>query len=58
VVFVVLVGIDVVDVMAAYQPVAQACGSTARLRNRRIRRHNIDYVYTDEHNKNHTCSFS
>ena len=28
--FVVLVGIDVVNVMAAYQPVVQACGSQKR----------------------------
>jgi hypothetical protein len=32
--------------------------STARLHNTLICRHNIDCVYTDEHNKNHTCSFS
>jgi hypothetical protein len=33
--FIVLVGIDVVNVMAAYQLIC---------------RHNIDYVYTDSHN--------
>jgi hypothetical protein len=47
-VFFVLVGIDIVNVMAAYQPVVQACGETL------ICRHNIDYVYTDEHEKNHS----
>ena len=31
-------------------PVVQACG-TARLHNRLVCRHNIDYVYTDEHNR-------
>jgi hypothetical protein len=41
----VLVSVDVVNVMAAYQPVVQACGS------RLICRNNIDYVYTDEHSK-------
>jgi len=46
----VLVGIDVVNVMAAYQPVVQACGS-ARLHNRLICHHNIDYIYTDQHRK-------
>jgi hypothetical protein len=52
-----LVGIDAVSVMAAYQPVVQACGEqwrqelTARLHNRLICRHNIDCVYTDEHKK-------
>ena len=57
--FSVLVGIDAVNVMAAYQPVVQACGSqwrqsplwTAPPHNRLICRHNIDYVYTDEHRK-------
>jgi hypothetical protein len=39
--FSVLVGIDAVNVMAAYQPAVQACGC----------RHNIDCVYTDEHRK-------
>ena len=39
-----LVGIDVVNVMAEYQPVAQACGE-----HRLICRH--DCVYTDEHRK-------
>jgi hypothetical protein len=61
VVLVALVGIDVVNVMAAYQLVVQACGSrwrkemqilsplrTTRLHNRLICRHNIDWVYTDE----------
>jgi hypothetical protein len=43
-VFFVLVSIDIVNVMAAYQP-------TARLHNRLICRHNIDYVYTDENKK-------
>ena len=47
--FSVLIDIDVVNVMAAYQPVVQAC--TARLHNRLICRHNIDYVYIDEHRK-------
>ena len=47
--FSVLVGIDAVNVMAAYQPVVQACGSTARLHNRLI--YNIDCVYTDEQRK-------
>jgi hypothetical protein len=31
---------------------------TARLHNRLVCRNNIDFVYNDEHNKNHTCSFS
>jgi len=31
---------------------------TAHLRNRLICRHNIDYVYTDEHKKTILCSFS
>jgi len=54
--FAVLVGIDVVNIMAAYQPVVQAC--PARLHNRLICSHNIDYVYTDEHSKTILCSFS
>jgi hypothetical protein len=41
----VLVGIDAVSVMAAYQPVVQACGEQHRLI------YNIDCVYTDEHRK-------
>jgi hypothetical protein len=32
----VLVGVDAVNVTAAYQPVVQACGSTARLHSRLI----------------------
>jgi len=47
----VLVGIDVVSVMVAYQPVVQACDSNTCLHNRLIYCHNIDYVYTDEHRK-------
>jgi hypothetical protein len=39
----VLVGIDALNVMVAYQPVVQACGSPCH--------HNIDCVYTDEHRK-------
>jgi hypothetical protein len=34
--FTVLVSIDAVNVMAAYQPVVQACGLPARLHNRLI----------------------
>ena len=45
--FSVHVGIDVGNVMAAYQPVMQACGSPWR--QELICRHNIDYVYIDEH---------
>ena len=55
--FFVFVGIDAVNVMAVYHPVVQACGSQWRqercLHNRLICRHNIDYVYTDEHRKKH-----
>jgi hypothetical protein len=42
-VFIELVGIDAVNIMAAYQPVVQVCGSQCC--------HNFDYVYTDEHSK-------
>jgi len=35
--------------MRAFEP--HACGSNARVHNRLIYRHNIDYVYTDEHRK-------
>jgi len=38
----VLVGIDAVNVMVAYQPLVQAWGSHCET-------HNIDCVYTDEH---------
>jgi hypothetical protein len=38
----------VVNVLASYQPVVQACG-TARLHNRLICRHDIDHVINDEH---------
>jgi hypothetical protein len=50
---IVLVVNDVVNVMAAYQPVVQACGTpcTARLHNRLICRHNIDHVINYEHNR-------
>ena len=46
--FSVLVSIDAVSVMVAYQPV------TARLHDRLICRHNTDCFYTDEHGKNHS----
>jgi hypothetical protein len=46
----VLVVNDMISVMAAYQSVAQACG-TARLHNRLVCRHNIDHVINDEHNR-------
>ena len=45
-VFSMLVGIDADTVMAAYQPVVQACSSQWR--------QDIDCVYTDEHGKNHS----
>ena len=50
-------------IMAAYQPVMQACGTrqrkeqflplrcTARLHNRLVCRHDIDHVINDEHNR-------
>jgi len=44
--FSVHVAIDVVNVMAAYQPIVQACGSKWL-----ICRHNIDYVYSDVYRK-------
>ena len=62
--FSVLVGIGVVNVMATYQPLVQAYGSQwrqflpPRMHNRLICRHNIDYIYTDEHRKTILCSFS
>jgi len=58
--FSVLFGIDAVNVMAAYQPVVQACSSQWRqeLYNRLICRHNIDCVCTNQHRKTILCSFS
>jgi hypothetical protein len=50
--FFVLVGIDAVNIMAAYQLVVQACGSQWRQELQfLICSHNIDCVYTDEHRK-------
>ena len=45
--FSVVIGIDAVNVMATYQFLSSLW--TARLHNRLICRHNIDYVSTDEH---------
>jgi hypothetical protein len=54
----VLVVNDVVNVVAAYQPVVQACGTqclplpcTALLHNRLVCRHNIDHVINDQHSR-------
>jgi hypothetical protein len=49
----VLVVNDVINVMAAYQPVVQVCGTrcTTHLHNRLGCRHNIDHVINDEHNR-------
>ena len=43
---------DVVNVMAAYHLVVQACGTpyTAHLHNSLVCRHDIDHVSNDEHN--------
>jgi hypothetical protein len=49
-----LIGIEAVNIMAAYQPVAQTCGSQWRqdfLHNRLICRQNNDCLYTDERGK-------
>jgi hypothetical protein len=56
-----LIGIEAVNIMAAYQPVVQACGSGWRqefLHNKLICRQDNDCVYTDEHRKPILCSFS
>ena len=47
---VVLVVNEAVKVTAAYQAVVKACGA-ASLHKRLICRHNIDCVYSDEHNR-------
>jgi hypothetical protein len=47
----VLVFIDVVNIMTAYQPVVKACGERHASTNTLICRHNTDYVDTDEHGK-------
>ena len=45
-----LVGIDAVNVMAAYEPLVQACG-TARFHNSLVCRRDLDRFINDEHNR-------